>query len=364
MALRSIDINQLSAKPPAPADPQQMQQHPNVVIISVEAAIGTGKSSLLRMLQRRTRESTDGDTNTANDLSSANKWKWVFVQEPVEMWQDVRRFNSRAAAAAAESSPSTSPLSEKGPKDQAQPAAAGAGAASAVVDDAAEFNLLGKFYNSPPEFAFKLQSWAVLSRIETVARTLEEISRDFTEKGDRRPVLLVLERSWHSDRSTFATMHRDSGNMRPHEWVLYDQIYHFAAQNSPTIDGHVYLECSADTCMARLKKRDRSEETGVSADYQRSLIRRHEEWLDGCSLDTVLRLNVDEEFLSDQSRANWIFDEICTFAKSFFDAKATAAAIAETAVNSSSSTSACGVKNAPVAAPTAIVINGSKIRVA
>lgn len=370
MALRDVSLNQqVTAKAMAKQETQQLppQQHPAVVIISVEAAIASGKSSLLRMLQRRTCDNAVANGANASTASGAPNWKWVFVQEPVEMWQDVRRFNSRAAQAAVDSTTS-SPVKRE---PSAEAAAASStnnnnnneGEATNNKTDDEEFNLLGKFYSSPPEFAFKLQSWAVLSRIETVARTLEQITRDFVEGGDRRPVLLVLERSWDSDRNTFATMHRDSGTMSPLEWVMYDQMYCFAARNSPTIDGHVYLECSADTCMTRLKKRDRKEETGVSAEYQRSLIKRHEEWLDTVARDQVLRLDVDEEFLGKQERADWIFNEICGFAASFFNAKQSAAAMAQ-----QQQPIAAGTPAQPTVmlnpAPTPIVINGAKIRVA
>jgi deoxyadenosine/deoxycytidine kinase len=281
-------------------------QQPHIVIVSVEAAIGTGKSSLLRMLKKRIGEMK---LQKQDDKKLGSNWKWIFVQEPVEMWQDVRRFHSDKDEAEAEANNN----------DGADTKTTATQQEDTTVPSQDEFNLLGKFYNNPPEYAFKLQSWAVLSRIETVARTVDQIKKEFTEENDTRPVLLVLERSWTSDRNIFALNHRDTGLMKPYEWVMYDQLFSFANRNSPVIDGHIYLDCDVDTCMKRLKKRDRSEESSVSADYQQGLIKRHEDWLKNVPQDQLLRVDVKEEFIGNPERADAVFKQLCDFASSLFE---------------------------------------------
>lgn len=197
---------------------------PRPVVISVEAAIGTGKSSLLKLIQAR--EPT-----------------WMVVQEPVDQWQAV----------------------------------------------GGKHNLLEKFYADLDRYAFSFQTYCVLSRIETVSKALRECS-----EGTQ---VIVLERSWFTDRHTFGEMLRKQGRISDMEWCLYDEWYRFAVKNAPHIDGHVYLDCTTDTCMTRLRKRGRSEECSVTSDYQSSLIQHHEEWLEMQDASKICRVDVNQDFV-------------------------------------------------------------------
>ena len=212
------------------------------IIISVEAAIGTGKSTLLRLIEER-------------------EPSWVVVQEPVDQWQNI----------------------------------AGEG-----------HNLLAAFYSDLERYAFSFQTNCVLSRIEAVADALATCPAD-------TPVV-VLERSWFSDRHTFAEMLHKSGKISDMEWVLYDQWYQFAVKNSPKIDGHLYMECTTDTCMDRLRKRSRDAEVGVTGDYQSDLIEHHEMWLDSCDQKMIQRVNVDHDYLGDEDATCKMVDCVRKFA--------------------------------------------------
>ena len=233
MALRQIDPNEASAG-------TRRQTSSKPVIIAIEAAIGTGKSTLLKLIQNRCPD-------------------WVVVQEPVDLWQKV----------------------------------------------GGEHNLLEKFYADPERFAFSFQTFCVLSRIESVTKAISDCP-----SGTQ---VIVLERSWFSDRHTFAEMLHKSGRISDMEWCLYDQWYRFAVKNSPRIDGHVYLDCSVDTCMKRLHKRNRSEESAITPGYQQSLIDHHEDWLETLDPAQVCRVNVDKDFLADESRTGEVLQSLQQF---------------------------------------------------
>lgn len=219
-------------------------KNPNgILIISVEAAIGTGKSTLLRLLQQRFGK------------------RWMLVQEPVEAWQNVNGHN-----------------------------------------------LLEAYYNDQHRFSFSFQTHCVLSRVESLEEQMKHM--------DPETEVIVLERCWHSDRNTFGEMLRRQNKISDLEWALYDHWYGFAVRNSPTVEGHVYLECNPETSMARLRKRSRSEEVGVTVEYQKELIQRHEEWLNSIpEQERILRINVDQEFLSDEDHANKVISSIERYVK-------------------------------------------------
>jgi deoxyadenosine/deoxycytidine kinase len=225
------------------------------IIISIEAAIGTGKSSLLRLLER----------------TLGRDKKWVVVQEPVEQWQKI----------------------------------------------GGKHNLLAAYYDNQERFAFSFQTNCVLSRI----RALQDVLRTTPSETE----VIVLERCWASDRNTFGEMLRRDKKISELEWALYEEWYRFAVENAPFIDGHVYLDADTETCMDRLRKRDRTEETGVTESYQRALIQCHEQWLDTLPVqERVCRLEVNQEFISDSDNSKRIVDSVASFIEQLQTMRATA----------------------------------------
>lgn len=77
------------------------------------------------------------------------------------------------------------------------------------------------------------------------------------------------------------------------------------------LDGIVYLRSSPDTCLRRLKRRSREEESTVDAKYLGQLHNRHENWLlrgsiPGEFMRPVLVLDTTAEFETDAARSEHI----------------------------------------------------------
>ncbi len=63
----------------------------------------------------------------------------------------------------------------------------------------------------------------------------------------------------------------------------------------------IYLRCSVETAMKRIKKRGREEERGIEKEYLEKLGRYHDEWLmkggeDVMIVDCDREFEVDEEY--------------------------------------------------------------------
>ena len=131
-------------------------------------------------------------------------------------------------------------------------------------------NLLEKFYNDTPRWAYTFQSYAFITRI------IEQMEKAKTNQHG----VQVLERSVYSDRYCFAKNCFEMGTLSALEWKLYQEWFEWLIVNyAPKPTGFIYLKTDPRVCYERLTKRAREEEVGVSLGYLSSLHDKHESWL-------------------------------------------------------------------------------------
>ncbi len=131
-------------------------------------------------------------------------------------------------------------------------------------------NLLEKFYNDTPRWAYTFQTFAFVSRLVEQSKQMV-----YNTSG-----LQILERSVFSDRYCFAHNAHAAGLMSDLEWTLYKEWFNWLVdQYVPHPTGFIYLQTDPEVCFERLKKRGRSEESVVALEYLQSLHACHEKWL-------------------------------------------------------------------------------------
>jgi len=116
---------------------------------------------------------------------------------------------------------------------------------------------LADFYAGKKGAAFQAQIYFLLSRYQQ-QREVAQI--------DLFKELVVADYTFAKDK-IFASL-----TLGDDEMVLYDKLYGTLSENLPRPDLVVHLTATVDTCMARIRKRARSFEKGISADYMRELI--------------------------------------------------------------------------------------------
>ena len=90
----------------------------------------------------------------------------------------------------------------------------------------------------------------------------------------------IVERSIQNNRFCFLELARKSGTVSEAEHVVLTQWYDFLHQNmSLDLDLIVYLRSSPAVAYERMKKRNRSEESGAPLSYLEQLHDAYEEWL-------------------------------------------------------------------------------------
>lgn len=134
-----------------------------------------------------------------------------------------------------------------------------------------ENNLLHLFYKDTPRWAYTFQSYAFITRVQTIINY---------RKNTKSNKPQLLERSVYCDRYCFAKNCYESGLMTALEWQIYKEWFAWLAESySPRPNGFIYLKTTPEKCHERICKRDRHEEDTISLDYLKSLHNRHEEWL-------------------------------------------------------------------------------------
>lgn len=131
-------------------------------------------------------------------------------------------------------------------------------------------NLLDRFYKDPKKYAYTFQHYVLLTRMQ----------KDRLARASSKP-LRVLERSIFSDRMVFVRAMHEAGFMGDLELSVYDSWFsmEIAQDRQLTPDGFIYLKARPETCIKRLRTRNRSEEVGVDPAYLENLHDKHESWL-------------------------------------------------------------------------------------
>jgi len=125
-----------------------------------------------------------------------------------------------------------------------------------VLEDV-ENPFLDKFYKDRPGGAFQTQLYFLLSRFK---QQQEIVQRELFNR------LVVADYPFQKDR-IFAYL-----NLSDDELLIYDKLYAMLEPQIPTPDLVLYLVADVDTCLARIKKRQRSFERNISRTYLAELI--------------------------------------------------------------------------------------------
>jgi len=197
--------------------PKMSLSHP--ILISIEGNIGAGKSTLLAKLEER--------------LAQNSTKKWVFLKEPVHIWETIKDKDGQT--------------------------------------------MLAKFYSDPQKYSFAFQIMAYTTR-------LNELRRVIRENPDCHGI--VCERSLEADKHIFAKMLHDDGIM---EDVMYDIYNRYFSEYSEDykLDAIIYLDADPKVCFERINKRSRNGEGGISLEYLKKCHDYHHEWM---LLETVMHM--------------------------------------------------------------------------
>lgn len=199
------------------------------LIISIEGNIGSGKTTILNNFENF----------ILNEENDWNKDNFVFVREPVNIWQSIKDKNSK--------------------------------------------NILEKFYENPVKYSFAFQVMAYATRTAMLA---EAIAQNPNCK------YVICERSLEADNMVFAKMLKNENNMEDVEYEIYEYFYKTRKQDM-NVDAVVYVDADPSVSLERIKQRDRNGETNITLEYLEKCKRYHDTWLNNAENIQLLQLDTN-----------------------------------------------------------------------
>lgn len=215
-------------------------------IVSIEGNIGSGKSTLLENLHKHYNNNTDV----------------VFLKEPVDEW--------------------------------------------AKITDENGVTMIEKFYADQYKYSFSFQMMAYVSRLKIMRETLKNINAVSVSKH----IIIITERSLHTDKNVFAKMLYDSNKIEHINYQIYLQWFD-AFSEEFNVNKVVYVKTSPENCHSRITKRSREGEGNIPLEYLQSCHKYHNDMLDTTYTDCIckdqLLLNGDVDIYKNADKLEeWI----------------------------------------------------------
>ena len=166
-------------------------------------------------------------------------------------------------------------------------------------------NILQKYYKDIPRWAYSFQNLACITRMIKIEDIIRQSDAEF----------IFLDRSLGTDKNVFEKMLYDSKQITEIEHQMYNlwcDFYHKYVR--PEFENIViYLRCSPETALFRIKKRGRVEEQDITLDYLTNLHKYHEQWLmESSELNglNVIVVDCDKDFENDIEYQNQVINKV------------------------------------------------------
>ena len=135
-----------------------------------------------------------------------------------------------------------------------------------ITGDTGE-NLLYEFYKNPKRYSYLFQTMVFKTRLESIDKPQLTQFR-------------FSERSIWTDKYVFGKSCIASKKMDSLETNCYNFWFNWLEDKFfKKPDGIIYLRCSAEKCLERMRERGRAEENEVPLEYLKELENYHEDWI-------------------------------------------------------------------------------------
>lgn len=156
---------------------------------------------------------------------------------------------------------------------------------------------LSAFYNDRIRYSFPLQMFFLKERFKLI--------KDANKKNQKS----IMDRSIYAD-TIFANILYKNGELSKEEYDLYEDFKNTMLEHVEVPKLMIYLRCSVDTAINRIKKRNRDYEQSTEREYWENLNCEYEEYFNSYKKSNILIIDVDDVNIFDKNHMNQLIDII------------------------------------------------------
>ncbi|HUX50357.1 MAG TPA: deoxynucleoside kinase [Spirochaetia bacterium] len=156
--------------------------------------------------------------------------------------------------------------------------------------------MLERFYSDRSRWAFTMQAHFIVRR----AAMLQSLPA--AEGG-------ILDRSLAGDR-VFAEVLHEEGFLGDEEFFTYRELFDILSRTVRRPDLMIFLECSVDVALERIRRRNRTAEAGIPRTYIAHIDRRYREWFSSYDSSPKLAIPVDAFPIADPAALDALVNRI------------------------------------------------------
>jgi deoxyadenosine/deoxycytidine kinase len=140
-----------------------------------------------------------------------------------------------------------------------------------------------------PDFYADMRAWSFHLQIFFLGHRAEQYLEAVND-----PRSAILDRSIFEDAYIFARALNHMGNLAERDYLAYRRLFDLVVGSLTQPNLLIYLKCSAEVLMGRIRKRARNIETGITLEYLSLLDTFYDEWLKAYDLCPVLTIRTDD----------------------------------------------------------------------
>ncbi len=158
---------------------------------------------------------------------------------------------------------------------------------------------LSEFYSDMKAWSFHLQVYFLGHRAEQHIEMAED------------PRSAVIDRSIYEDAYIFARALYHLGNLSERDYRSYQQVFQLVVKNLPSPSLLVLLKAPVSTLIERIRRRGRSIESTINAEYLNLLDTFYDDWVQHFDLCPVLTIRSDDlDFVNQPQHMDLVVERI------------------------------------------------------
>jgi len=140
-----------------------------------------------------------------------------------------------------------------------------------------------------PDFYADMRSWSFHLQVFFLGHRAQQ----YLELA-ALPQSAILDRSIYEDAYIFARALHHMGNLNERDYHSYRRIFDLLVSKLPPPDLLIYLKAPVAVILERIRRRARSIESGISAEYLSLLESFYDEWMQHFDVCPVLTIRTDD----------------------------------------------------------------------